>query len=105
MKNNFIRIIGIFLLVLFFALIIMNYTGVYEYRISKQTALTNENIEKFEKDILEGKDVEIKNYLEEEKDNSNAISKLTFKTSETIGNLFNKVITMLFKSIEKAMME
>lgn len=105
MKKNLIRIVGIFLLVLFFALIIMHYTGFYEYRVSKKTALTNENIEKFEKDISEGKNVDVKDYLEEEKDNSNNISKVTFKTSEMIGNVFNKVITMLFKSIEKAMTE
>lgn len=105
MKKSLIRIVGIFLLVLFFSLIIMHYTGFYEYRVSKKTALTNENIEKFEKDIHEGKNVDVKDYLEEEKDNSNNISKVTFKTSKIIGNVFNKVITMLFKSIEKAMTE
>ncbi len=105
MKKSFIRLIGIFLLVIFFALMIMNYTGFYEYRVAKKTALTTENIEKFEKDISEGKDVNVKNYLEEEKDNSNTISRLTFKTSEMVGKAFNKVITLLFKSIEKSMTE
>lgn len=83
----------------------MNYTGFYEYRVSKKTALTNENIEKFEKDIEEGKDVEVSRYLEEDKDNSNEISDLTFKISQTIGTVFNKMITFLFKSIEKTMTE
>ncbi len=105
MKKNVVRLLGIFLLIIFFALIIMNYTGFYEYRVSKKTALTNENIEKFEKDIEEGKDVEVSDYLEEDKDNSNGISDLTFKTSQTIGTVFNKMITFLFKSIEKTMTE
>lgn len=103
MKNGLIRFGGILLLVLFFALIIMNYTGFYEYRVSKKTALTNESIEKFEKDIEEGKEVNMKDYLEEEKDNSNNISKITSKTSESIGNVFNKMISLVFKSIEKTM--
>lgn len=103
MKNGLIRFGGILLLVLFFALIIMNYTGFYEYRVSKKTALTNESIEKFEKDIEEGKEVNMKDYLEEEKDNSNNISKITSKTSEAIGNVFNKMISLVFKSIEKTM--
>ena len=105
MKNGLVRFGGILLLVIFFALIIMNYTGFYEYRVSKKTALTNESIEKFEKDIEEGKDVSMKDYLEEEKDNSNHISKITSKTSEAIGTVFNKMITLVFKSIEKTMTE
>ena len=105
MKKSLLRLTGIFLLVIFFALIIMNYTGFYEYRVSKKTALTNENIEKFEKEIEEGHEVDIKNYLEKEKDNSNKISKITGKTSEMVGTVFNKAITLLFKSIEKSMTE
>ena len=124
MKKNLIRAGGLLLLVLFFALVIMSYTGIYEYQVKKKTDLTTENIEKFEKDIKEGKDVEVKDYLyqqetriwkdwkegkdvevkdylEKEKDNSNAISKLTFNASKTVGNLFNKAMGLLFKSIEK----
>lgn len=101
MKKNLIRAGGLLLLVLFFALVIMSYTGIYEYQVKKKTDLTAENIEKFEKDVKEGKDVEVKDYLEKEKDNSNAISKLTFNASKTVGKLFNKAMGLLFKSIEK----
>lgn len=102
MKKNVVRLTIIFLLIIFFALIIMNYTGFYEYKVSKKTALTEDNIEKFEKDIKDGKNVDVNDYLEKEKDNSNAISKLTFNTSKTIGKVVNKMVTLVFKSIEKS---
>ena len=72
MKKNLIRAGGLLLLVLFFALVIMSYTGIYEYQVKKKTDLTTENIEKFEKDIKEGKDVEVKDYLEKEKSKQNS---------------------------------
>ena len=39
-------------------------TGYFEYRNSKKVALTNKQIEKFEQDVKEGKNVDIENYIE-----------------------------------------
>ena len=45
--------------VTFFALYLSQSTGYFEYRNSKKVALTNEQIEKFENDVKEGKNIDL----------------------------------------------
>ena len=78
--------------VTFFALYLSQSTGYFEYRNSKKVALTNKQIEKFEQDIKEGKNVDIENYIETNNQNyQNTIS----KTGLTISNLTEKAIRNL----------
>ncbi len=78
--------------VTFFALYLSQSTGYFEYRNSKKVALTNKQIEKFEQDIKEGKNVDIENYIETNNQNyQNTIS----KTGLTISNLTEKAIRKL----------
>ena len=105
MKRNIVKIIGILVITLFLSLIIMNYTGFLEYQNRKQVRITEESIDKFEKDIKDGRDIDIKNYIKKEKNNSNRISIITYKISKGLGNIVNKMVVMVFKSIENSMDE
>lgn len=49
----------------FGALYISEISGYYEFQQHKQVALTNEKIKEFEQDIKEGKDINIKDYIDE----------------------------------------
>ena len=55
-------------------------TGYYEYQNHKKATLTQEQIRQFEKDVANGKEVDINEYLVvEEKNYNNGLSELTSK--------------------------
>ena len=105
MKKNLIKLGVAFILILFFSLVILNYSPMSNYKTTRQTKLTEKKIKEFEEDIEAGKNVDIKDYLEEEKNNSNSISKATFKVSKVLGDTVNKIVLIFFKSIEKTVTE
>lgn len=103
--NHIMKVIFMILIVLFIGLYISQISGYYEYTESKKTTLTKEAIEKFEKDVKNGKEIQAKNYLEEEKEYNNKASKLGMKVSTVIEKSFNKSMNYLFKEINKAISE
>ena len=66
--NNILKFTFVILILLFIGLYISQVTGYYEYTESKKTTLTKDAINRFEKDVKEGKEISAKNYLEEEKE-------------------------------------
>ena len=98
--NNIFKMIMIILFMLFLSLYIGQATGYYKYD-NKKTILTKKAIKKFEKDLKRGRSVNVKNYLEEEKNYSNSFSKLGLTTSNIIEISFNKVLIYIFKQIEE----
>lgn len=100
--EKIIKLALLTLVVFFIALYCSQLTGYYEYTESKKTTLTEEAIKRFEKDVAEGKEVEAKNYLQEEKEYNNKASNLGIKISSLIEKGFNKTMNSLFKEIDKA---
>lgn len=92
----------ILLVVLFLGLYISQMTGYYEYTESKKTTLTEDAIERFEQDIADGKEIDTKNYLQEQTDYNNAVSSLGLKVSSWIEKGFNKAMNGLFNKLSKA---
>lgn len=92
---------GIFI-ILFVSLYITQMSGYYQYNESKKTTLTKDAIERFENDVREGKEIIAKNYLAEEKNYSNRISKLGMKISSTIEKGFNKTMNIIFNELNEA---
>ena len=80
MKKNdfFYHFFKFFIIVIFMAFVTLYYSrnnGYYEYQQYKRTIFTKEQIEKFEADVNEGRDVRLEDYLEnDEVDYSNKIS-------------------------------
>ena len=86
-KNWFLRLISI-LFIIFISLFIANKNGFYESKVKKETVLTNEKIKEFEKDLNEGKVVNINNYfVQDKKDYSNKINRAGEKLSYSINEL------------------
>ena len=103
--NNILKFTFIILILLFIGLYISQVTGYYEYTESKKTTLTKDAINRFEKDVKEGKEISAKNYLEEEKEYNNKVSKLGITVSNLIEKIFNKTMSSLFKEIDRAVSE
>ncbi len=86
--------------VTFFALYLSQSTGYFEYRNSKKVALTNSQIEKFEKDVKAGKNIDIEDYIDTNNQNyQNTVS----KTGLTISNAAEKVIQKLINGSFKVL--
>jgi len=91
-------------LIIFFAFVyISGKSGYYQTHIQKNTILTSEAILEFEKDVAEGKPVDIKDYINAEKmDYRNQYSRLGHLVSRTVDKVLtdgvNK-LTKLFKTL------
>ncbi len=82
----------------FFALYLSQSTGYFEYRNSKKVALTNEQIEKFENDVKEGKNIDLEEYIDINNQNyQNTISKAGLSISNTTEKVIQKIIGGSFK--------
>ena len=90
------------LFILFVSLYIASETGYYEYENKEKVKLTEEKIKQFEKDIEEGKRVDIKNYLVSNRKNyDNKITKLGNSLSDFVDYSMMESIEKTFKMVEK----
>lgn len=94
--KNLIKGVGIVVLILFFSLFFSRYNNYYE----NKKVLTDEAIERFERDLKDGKEIVASNYLEEEKNYNNKASKIGLKTSKAIEKTFNKGLGLIMKYLE-----
>ena len=97
--KKIVKLIPLLILILFLGLYFSYQNGYYERIISEKITMTNVNIEKFEQDIKDGKDVTIEDYLEEKKDYSTKIGNTSLKIGEKIEKIINSGIKFLFKKI------
>lgn len=96
-KNSkvFWWILGCFLII-FIGLSIASETGYYESRVANQTHITASAIKQFEKDVKDGKNVQIEDYLEKASvDNSNTMSNLGNKFSKNVEDIINDGIAFM----------
>lgn len=81
------------LFVVYTALFISVENGYYERQTAKKAILTEEKIAEFEEDVKNNKEVDIKDYLEEEhRDYSSPTSKIGVKFSEGMQKIMTKGI-------------
>lgn len=81
-------------------------TGYYEYKLQNRTVLTKEQMEQFEKDVEEGKDVTLNDYLvETEVDYSTRLTDATVKISSKVNLYFKKGVELVFKQVNKLVQE
>lgn len=102
-KVNLARLIILILVFLFFVLYFMQVSGYNEYARNRENMLTEEEIKQYEKDITEGKDVSVNDYLHKDKYNyENKVSRLGLDLSYLIENVFNKGMNAFFKVLNDA---
>ena len=86
------------LVILFITLYFANQTGYYESRLQSKTNLTKEAIERFEKDVAEGKEVDINNYIDTSvKEYNNKYSSLGLGISNQLIKELIKVLISFLK--------
>ena len=93
---SFIPIILIFM---FIGLYLLYQNGYYDKLTRNKIMLTNEQIEKFEQDVIDGKDVTLEDYVEEKKDYTTKMSKASLSISDKFNNIIDECIKFLFKKI------
>ena len=103
MKNKIFLIIFLSLFIFFSILLIAQSQGYYKNKNEKAKILTEEQIKEFEKDVSNGKSIDIKKYvLYEDKDYSNKISKDIYNMSLKLESVFNGTIKLIFNGASKA---
>ena len=101
MKKTFYVVMSI-LFIVFICIFSSSTSGYYEYSNNKKNTFTEEKMKEFEKDVEEGKNVNIKDYIEDNsKDYSNKITRLGDNISNLVYNSANFVLKGGFKMIEK----
>lgn len=93
------KILLLVLIILFIAIYISDINGYYAYSNYQRSLITEEGIKQFENDVKDGKEIDIKNYVKEDNDYENNISKTSLQISDTIGKYIRKVLVTVFKKI------
>ena len=99
-KEKIFRTFMTILFIGFIGIYISNKNGYNEYEKHKRVELTNKEIQKFEEDIKNNKEVDIKDYLvNEEVDYTNRFTRLMYGISDNGNKLARKIIKGLFKKL------
>ena len=99
-KKKIFKVVFIILFVAFIISYAIEKTGYYEYNLQNKMIMTTEAMEKFEKDVSEGKDVRREDYLvSTEKDYTSTLTKGTNKVSIKVNSILKKGIEGVFKVI------
>ena len=99
-KNWFLRLLLI-LFIVFIGLYIASISGYYEATLGNKVALTDEAIKRFEEDVIEGKMVDVENYiLEERVDYSNTFTDAADKITESTQKVLSEGISGIWDAIK-----
>ena len=105
-KNNWFKYI---FMIFFFSFLIVYFselTGYYEYQNHKKTALTDEQIKRFEEDVANGKEVDINEYIiVDTMEYNNKLSKVTSKISDGISDIVESGVERTFRFLSKLIEE
>ena len=78
------------------------YTGYYEYRLANMRDLTSAQIAQFEKDVKEGRNIDIHDYLENHSvDYSNQLTRKTSQANIKLNEYLKTAISNSFKIFDK----
>ena len=104
--NKIMKIIFFLCFISYLTFYIAGQSGYYEYSERKKMTFTKEQIEQFEEDIKNGKNIDIKEYIKNTNKNyQNKISKATLGISENISKYTKKGINTLFTKLGKVVEE
>ena len=89
-KHNPFFSILIVLFIVYISLTIASFSGYYENKLNNEVILTDESIKKFEKDIKDNKDIDIKNYVTNDKKDYRGFAS---DMGENFSNFVEKMMT------------
>lgn len=95
---------------IFFIAFVISYvigeSGYYEYELANKKYLTEEEMKKFEEDVRNGEDIDLKDYtVETRKDYTNKFTDVVTNTSLTINKYLKKSIESVFGLLNKMIEE
>lgn len=99
MAKNMIKCIIIIILVVFLLLFFFG-RNIYQNSLTEKRDLTEEQIQKFEDDVKNGKEIDINNYIVKEKDYSNLVTSVNNSISNIIEKGFRKIFEYLIKNVD-----
>ena len=99
MDKKITKFIIIIITIIFISSYLISESGYYEYTMQQRTIITNEKIKEFEQDLKDNKDIDLKDYLDEQKDYSNAFTKIVYNISDNSNKIARKTIKYLFKKL------
>lgn len=100
--KKILKFISVITILIFLFSYFLENSGYYEYNLQTKKNLTEEQIKQFEKDLQEGKNINIKNYLETNtKDYSNNLTRTTSNTTLKLNKYLKQFLTEGFDIIGK----
>lgn len=97
-KKNYFIIFFLLIFIIFLILYISKETGYYEYKAHSKVALTDSAIKKFEKDLSEGKDVTIDDYVVNDKvDYTSFVGDVGYKFGNLVESFMNQGLKKTLK--------
>ena len=101
-KKNYFWFILISLFLVFSAYMVAYNSGYYEANISRKSKITEEKLQEFEKDVHDGKEIDIKDYIENDYiDYSSSLSKLGNRLSSSIDTFMDSGLSDFFEFLGK----
>lgn len=101
-KGTIILRLLLLLFIIYLSLTIAMNTGYYEAKLSERATITATSMKRFENDIKAGKDVDIKDYLEQEtKDYSNLATRAGVALSKAAEDFMSEGITKAIDILKK----
>ena len=96
-KKKILKIVFIVLFLSFIIAYVIEKSGYYEYNLRNKTVLTKESMEKFEKDVSEGRDFVVNTST----DYTTKLTRGTNKVSTKVNDVLKKGIESVFKVLGK----
>ncbi len=106
LRTKIFRLSFIILFAIFITVFISNKYGYYEYLKHEQVTLTQEQIQRFEQDIKDGKYVDLEDYLgNTNKNYQTKLSQVGLNLSNSISNIIKSGVDSFFKYVSKFVVE
>ena len=105
-NNKIFKFVFYTLLISYLVIYFSEITGYYEYQNHSKATLTEEQIRKFESDISDGKEVDIKDYIAVTQPSyNNTLSKAASKLSDGISKIVQGGVNKSFKFLSRLLDE
>jgi len=100
--KKLIKFLVALLIFIFLCSYFIENSGYYEYNLQNKKTLTEEQIKQFEKDVKEGKDIDLDTYLKETTiDYSNQLTRTTSEANIKLNNYLKSILSSTFNILGK----
>lgn len=101
-SKKLIKFLGILLIIIFLCTYFVGESGYYEYNLQNKKNLTEEQIQQFESDIREGKNIDIDAYLKSNQiDYSNKLTRTASEVSIKFNDYLKSFLSNSFHILER----